>query len=58
MDALAAIPPIYFKLPEYSIEQYWKAMIDATDLDFIIYNIPGTTGYALSMDLFKKMLAL
>ena len=32
-------------------------MIDATDLDFIIYNIPGTTGYALSMDLFKKMLA-
>lgn len=57
VDALAAIPPIYFKLPEYSIEQYWKAMIDATDLDFIIYNIPGTTGYALSMDLFKKMLA-
>ena len=33
VDALAAIPPIYFKLPEYSIEQYWKAMIDATDLD-------------------------
>ena len=57
VDALAAIPPIYFKLPEHSIEQYWKAMIDATDLDFIIYNIPGTTGYALSMDLFKKMLA-
>lgn len=56
VDALAAIPPIYFKLPEYSIEQYWKAMIDATDLDFIIYNIPGTTGYALSMDLFKRML--
>lgn len=55
-DALAAIPPIYFKLPEYSIEQYWKAMIDVSDLDFIIYNIPGTTGYALSMDLFKKML--
>ena len=44
VDALAAIPPIYFKLPEYSIEQYWKAMIDATDLDFSIYNIPGTTG--------------
>lgn len=56
VDAVAAIPPIYFKFPDYAIEQYWKAMIDATALDFIIYNIPGTTGYALTMELFKKML--
>lgn len=54
-DALAAVPPFYFTLPEYAIEQYWKAMMDAADLPFIIYNIPGTTHYALSMDLFNKM---
>ena len=54
-DALAAVPPFYFTLPEYAIEQYWKAMIDATELPFIIYNIPGTTHYALSMNLFLKM---
>lgn len=56
VDAAAAIPPIYFKLPEYAIRQYWTDIIDATDLDFIIYNIPGTTGYTLSLDLFKKMI--
>ena len=56
VDALAAIPPIYFVLPESSIEAYWTSMIEATSLDFIIYNIPQTTGYALSVDLFKKMM--
>ena len=56
VDALAAIPPIYFRLPESSIEAYWSAMIDATNLDFIIYNIPQTTGYSLSVDLYKRML--
>ncbi|RSU03332.1 N-acetylneuraminate lyase [Vagococcus fessus] len=56
VDALAAIPPIYFVLPEASIEAYWTSMIEATSLDFIIYNIPQTTGYALSVDLFKKMM--
>lgn len=54
-DAVAAIPPIYFVLPEHAIERYWSDMADATDLDFIIYNIPQTTGYALSMDLFRRM---
>jgi len=54
-DALAAVPPFYFTLPEYAIEEYWKAMIDATELPFIIYNIPGTTHYTLSMNLFNRM---
>lgn len=58
VDALAAIPPIYFALPEHAIEAYWSAMIDAgNNTDFIIYNIPQTTGYALSEDLFKRMMA-
>ncbi|WP_028390133.1 dihydrodipicolinate synthase family protein [Bacillus cihuensis] len=55
-DALSAIPPIYFKLPESSIDKYWSEIIDSTNLPFIIYNIPQTTGYSLSMNLFKKML--
>lgn len=57
VDALAAIPPIYFVLPEAAIEKYWGSMVEATDLDFIIYNIPQTTGYALSPELLNKMLA-
>ncbi|MGO4936186.1 dihydrodipicolinate synthase family protein [Fundicoccus sp. Sow4_H7] len=55
VDALAAIPPIYFRLPEHAIEGYWNDIMDATDLDFIVYNIPGTTGYALTPTLLKKL---
>lgn len=55
-DALSSIPPIYFVLNEQSIEAYWTAMIEATDLPFIIYNIPQTTGYQLSLNLFEKMI--
>ncbi|MCD5258081.1 dihydrodipicolinate synthase family protein [Pediococcus pentosaceus] len=57
VDALAAIPPIYFGLPEHAIETYWTSMMEVTNLDFIIYNIPQTTGYALSENLFKRMMA-
>lgn len=55
-DALSAIPPIYFVLPEGSIYQYWTEIVGATDLPFIIYNIPQTTGYSLSINLFKKLI--
>ncbi|TBL80156.1 dihydrodipicolinate synthase family protein [Paenibacillus thalictri] len=56
-DALSAIPPIYFKLPDSSVYKYWSEIIEATPLDFIIYNIPQTTGYTLTPSLFEKMLA-
>lgn len=55
-DALSAIPPIYFKLPESSIYKYWTDIMESTDLPFIIYNIPQTTGYNLSLNLFAKLL--
>ena len=57
VDAIAAIPPIYFRLPEYSIARYWNAMSEAApNTDFIIYNIPQLAGVALTMPLFKEML--
>lgn len=55
-DALSAIPPIYFKLPENSVFNYWNSIIESTKLPFIIYNIPQTTGYDLSISLFKKLI--
>lgn len=54
-DAIAAIPPIYFRLPEHSIGDYWLAMANAVSLDFIIYNIPQTTGYTLTTELLMQM---
>lgn len=57
VDAIASIPPIYFKLPEYAIAKYWNDMSAAApNTDFVIYNIPQLAGVALTMPLFKEML--
>ena len=57
VDAVAAIPPIYFKLPPYAIAKYWNDMSEAApNTDFIIYNIPQLAGVSLSVPLLKEML--
>lgn len=56
VDAIAAIPPIYFRLPEYSIAAYWNAISSAApNTDFVIYNIPQLAGTALTMSLLEEM---
>ena len=57
VDAIAAIPPIYFHLPPYGIAKYWNDISDAApNTDFIIYNIPQLAGVALSSALLRDML--
>ena len=57
VDAIAAIPPIYFHLPPYAIAKYWNDISAAApNTDFVIYNIPQLAGVALSSDLLREML--
>lgn len=57
VDAIAAIPPIYFKLPEYAIAKYWNDISSAApNTDFFIYNIPQLTGVELTRSLLSLML--
>ena len=57
VDAVAAIPPIYFHLPPSAIAKYWNDISDAApNTDFIIYNIPQLAGVALSVPLLREML--
>ena len=57
VDAIAAIPPIYFRLPEKAIAKYWNDISDAApNTDFVIYNIPQLAGVALTLSLFDEML--
>lgn len=57
VDAIAAIPPIYFRLPEYSIAEYWNSMSEAApNIDFIIYNIPQLAGVSLTPSLYTEMM--
>ena len=57
VDAIAAIPPIYFHLPPKAIAKYWNDISDAApNTDFIIYNIPQLAGVALTVPLLQEML--
>ena len=57
VDAVAAIPPIYFHLPPKAIAKYWNDISDAApNTDFVIYNIPQLAGVALSVPLLQEML--
>ena len=57
VDAIASIPPIYFKLPPHAIAKYWNDMSAAApNTDFIIYNIPQLAGVSLSVPLLREML--
>lgn len=56
VDAIAAIPPIYFHLPEHAMAKYWNDISSAAPAtDFIIYNIPQLAGVALTSKLFGEM---
>ena len=56
VDAIAAIPPIYFRMPDYSIAKYWNDMSAAApNTDFVIYNIPQLSGTTLTPALYAEM---
>lgn len=57
VDAIAAIPPIYFRLPDYAVADYWRTISAcAPNTDFIIYNIPQLAGTVLTTQLYQEML--
>ncbi len=57
VDAIAAIPPIYFKLPPPAIAAYWNDISAAApNTDFIIYNIPQLAGVSLTVPLLREMM--
>lgn len=57
VDAIASIPPIYFRLPEHAIAQYWNDISSAApNTEFIIYNIPQLAGVSLTLPLLREML--
>lgn len=55
VDAVSAVPSVYYHLSPTSVEKHWNGIIDSTDLPFIIYNIPQLTSFNLPLDLFERM---
>lgn len=57
IDAVSAVPSVYYRLPPASVEKHWNAITASTGLPFIIYNIPQLTGFRLPYDLFERMVS-
>ncbi|MDR1798794.1 MAG: dihydrodipicolinate synthase family protein [Bifidobacteriaceae bacterium] len=49
-DAISAIPPVYFSYSKAAIVGHYQAIMDATALPMVLYNIPSLTGIEFSTD--------
>ncbi len=57
VNAIAAIPPIYFRLPPHAVAGYWNDISKgAPNTDFFIYNIPQLAGVELTPSLLSEMI--
>ncbi|MBD2866084.1 dihydrodipicolinate synthase family protein [Paenibacillus sp. IB182363] len=57
-DAISAVPSIYYNIPESGVERHWRTIIESVSLPFIMYHIPQTTGFRVSLELLRRMAKL
>jgi len=55
-DAIIAVSPYYCIYDDAMVEAYYNALLAATDLPVIIYNIPVFTGFNIGADLLFRLL--
>lgn len=56
-DATSSIPPFYYSVGPEGVKQYYTEVAAASGLPFYIYNIPGTTGVNMAVDIVRDMIA-
>lgn len=54
-DSLSAVTPFYYKFDFEEVKYYYNAIIEATQMDMIIYSIPFLTGVNISIDQFVEL---
>ena len=54
-DAIMIQPPWYVLPGEEEIEDYYRKILEATELPIVVYNIPRRTGITLSADLVDRL---
>jgi N-acetylneuraminate lyase len=56
-DATSSIPPFYYSVGPEGVKQYYTQVAAASGLPFYIYNIPGTTGVNVAVDVVRELIA-
>ncbi len=55
VDAIASVPPFYYKHSEELILQFYKEILDAVDIPVYAYNNPETSRFAFSLGTVRKL---
>lgn len=54
-DAISAVAPFYYGLSQNDIVSYYKEIVNATDMEMLVYNFSPSGNNAITMDAFKRL---
>ena len=55
MDAVASVPPTYYKHVPETIKAYYQELIDAVSIPLLATNFPRVAGYEIQLDLLVEL---
>lgn len=54
-DACLAVTPYYNKASEVGLIKHYEAIVDATEIPIILYNVPSRTGVNISLSVYERL---
>lgn len=55
VDALFVLPPNFYPIPEETLEDWFRQLLDVAPLDVLLYNIPLTTHVSIPMAVVERL---
>lgn len=55
VDAICCVPPFFYRRADEEIVEHYRAVAAAADLPLFVYNLPGSTGVEITVDLLRKI---
>jgi len=54
-DAVASVPPYYYKHDERTIQEYYKRLVEAVKIPVYVYNNPRRSGFSITPPFLSKL---
>lgn len=58
VDAIAALPPGYYKHTNENIKGFFQELLDSVDIPLYLYNNPGARGYNIAPELLAELVEM